>query len=513
MTVVTREFKIRSVNEEERTVEGIAIPYDTAIDIPSEGIKESVRRGAFGSPETVPFYLEHSWFRSGDPRNIGEVFLFDDQESGLGVKARFNNSSKANEAYAKALSGELNSFSVAFNPIEDVNEDGVVVRTKADLLEVSIVQKPAYTGAKVTQVRDNQNTKEVDENMSTEVIETTSEDVTELRAEVTTLKREIATLAQGGNKNEAGSQFRTAGEVLKGLLKGDEAAKAELRDFATTVDANVQPAWASDVVNIVADQREILNLFSKRPHPLSTSVTLPVLGTTTGTGTAGKQTAEGAALAYVEVQWTDVAFQNGTYGNYASLSRQVIDFQPAGYLDSVLKFQASEYARDTENALTSALYGLTGTATATLSADTYTGWATFIIDAVKTMKTNKSGLKAQFMIVSTDVFTRLATFDDGNGRPLMVVNGDGSNTIGSVNVTGLNGNVFGLPVVVDTGAANNTCYITNSEAVVVMESAGAPVRQEDVNIINLTQDFSLYGHLIVAPVNKLAIVKGDVDLV
>jgi hypothetical protein len=507
-----REFKIRSVNEEERTVEGLAITYDTPIDIPREGIKESIRRGAFGSPESVPLYHEHSWFRSGDPRNIGEVFLFDDQESGLNVKARFNESAKANEVYAKVLSGELNSFSAAFNPIEDTNEGDVVVRTKADLLEVSIVQKPAYVGAKVTQVRDNQNTKEVD-NMSTEVIETTSEDVTELRAEVTTLKREIATLAQGGNKEAAGSQFRTGGEFLKALAANDENARTQLRyTGATSADSHTGNDWKNNVLRIVDRGRPVLNLFAKGPlGPTGNSVEYPKVSSITGD--VAKQAAEGDDLAYIEVAITTATATVSPYGGYSQLTRTAIERSDVSYLDAVLRAQAASYAKVTNAAVRTAMTGATpqtGT-TFTLASATGGDFLKAVVDGVQKIDTNGNGAAAEFVIVSADVLLAMAALVDSAGRPVFNINTDGVNTVGTLNVRGLAGTIAGLPLYWDSALAVKTLYVASSEAVTSWEQPGAPVRLEDENIINLSKDFSLYGYMAVGVTNALGLVKPTIS--
>lgn len=506
------EFEIRSVNEEERTVSGIAIPYDQTVEV--GGYKERIERGAFKETEIgSPLYFNHDHRALGTP--IGSIIEARDTEAGLEIKARISKTPKGEEVYTLLKDGVLKKFSAGFEPVEHrTDADGTVVRTKAKLIEVSIVPRPAYSKAAVAEVRaaENSNNTNLEESTMTENIE--NSEVVELREAVNDLERKFAVLGETKNAgNAVADQYRSGGEALKALLNGEDAAKEQFRAFtgATTADSNVQPAWVNRTVKLVEENRDVLNLFSKAPHPGSTSVTLPVLGS--ATGAVGEQAAEGNDLPYMEVVFSDETFGNKTYGGYSSLSRQAIELGTPGYLAKVLEYQALQYAKATNAAVRAALVAATGTATASLSADTFAGWADLVVDSAAALSSNGSGVEAEFMLVSTGVFKRLAHLTDSAGRPLMVVNGDGQNSVGNANVKGLRGSILGLPVVVDGGAAANTCIITNGEAVTVMESSGAPVRLSDENVINLTKDFSLYGYMIVGVTNKLAVVKVDADLV
>jgi hypothetical protein len=507
-----REFKIRSVNEDERTVEGIAIPYDVTIDLPREGIKERVRRGAFGTPESVPLYFEHSWFRSGDPRNIGEVYFFDETDEGLAVKARFNNSAKADEVYAQALRGQLDRLSAAFTPIEDVVEGDVVVRTKADLLEVSIVQKPAYEGAKVTQVRDNQNNEE-------EVIELTTNEVTseavatqlrERDERIDDLERKIAGFSVEDAGNTEGSKFRSAGEFLKALETGDESAKAEIRAYtgATSADSHTGNDWKADVLRIVDRGRPVLNLFSRGPLG-ATGNTVEYPKVSGITGDVAVQAAEGDDLAYVEVAITTATAAVKTYGGYSQLTRQAIERSDVSYLDAVLRAQAASYAKVTNAAVRTAMTAATPQTGTSFTLSTAKGkdFIGAVVDGVNKIDANGNGAAADFVLVGTDVYVAMATLADSTDRPLFNINGDGSNTPGNINVRGIAGSIAGLTLVVDPGLAVKTLYVASSEAVMSWENAGAPLRLEDENIINLSKDFSLYGYMAVGVKNANGLVK------
>ena len=504
MNLEQRSFEIRKVNTEAREVTGVAVPFDSTVEV--GGFKERFERGAISDASETLLFWNHE-------EVIGKVTRGEETDEGYEVTAVISETVRGNEAYTLLKDGVVKKFSVGFVPVEHRMEEDTVVRTKVNLKEVSLVPFPAYEGASVMSVRsETQQTNNKEDNTMSEDNKYAPESrVADIESRFTDLERKVTVLSSGDNGvgNAPVVENRTGGELLKGLLHGDDMAKRAFTG-ATTGDTNVQSAWLNRAVRMATENRRVLNMFSKSPHPGSTSVTLPVLSGVTET-TTGVQAAEGDDLEYVEVRWSDQTFNNVTVGNYSSLSRQAIELGTPGYLTQVLEFQAQQYAKDTEAQAASALYGATGTATATLSADTFDGWANLVINSASTLASNGSNADAEFMLVSTDVFARMATLDDG-GRPLLEVNGDGSNTIGQANIKGLSASLFGLPVVVDPSAAANTCYVLNSNAINVMESAGAPFRLQDENVINLTKDFSVYGYLIVAPVNKLAIVKVDADL-
>ncbi len=75
-----------------------------------------------------------------------------------------------------------------------------------------------------------------------------------------------------------------------------------------------------------------------------------------------------------------------------------------------------------------------------------------------------------------------------DGRPVLLQDGAGVNNIGTANIPGLSGSVFGLPVIVDPALASGTVYMANSAAVQTLESAGSPVRLTSGDITTLTDD-------------------------
>ena len=93
------------------------------------------------------------------------------------------------------------------------------------------------------------------------------------------------------------------------------------------------------------------------------------------------------------------------------------------------------------------------------------------------------------------------------------VAGQAVNALGASNLVAPALNVGGLTVIVNPALSANSFYVASGDAIKTWESAGAPFRLQDENIINLTKDFSLYGYMAVGLLVPKAITKVDVDLV
>lgn len=337
-------------------------------------------------------------------------------------------------------------------------------------------------------------------------------EVAELRESVTDLERRFAMLGETEVK-ATNEQFRSGGEFLKALVNQPAEARAFTGAVLADADGESRPAWVAKNLKLVEENRPVINAFQRQALPASgNSIEYPFVANTSGTVT--EQENEGDDLSYMEVALDTATAPVKTYGGYSSLSRQAIERSDLSYLDTVLRYQTLQYAKATESAVRAAVEAeqtfnagvLAGT------ADAAQAWIDTVVDAAKAIDDNGMGASAEFILVSHDVFKRIAHMVDEMGRPLFDLNRDGSNTFGSVNLRGVTAQVAGLPVRVGKGLAAGSMYVASSEAVTTFESAGAPFRLQDENIINLTKDFSLYGYLAVAVTNPGAVVKVDVSL-
>jgi HK97 family phage prohead protease len=503
-----RSFEVRAVNEDKREVTGIAVPYNETANI--GGYTERFERGAVSDVSTTKLFSQHKDL-------IGKVVRGEDTEDGYVITAVISDTAHGRDAWTFVRDGVLDKFSVGFLPVEHRMDGDTVVRTKVNLKEVSLVPFPAYEGASLTQIREASTATKADHNTK-ENIETimesnvTAPEVAELREAVGDLEREVRSFKAKSNEVTA-VENRNAGELLKAIASGDDTAKRAFTG-ATSTDAGVGSASVGSLIRIVEEGRPTVNLFNRSALPASGN-TIEYATLASATGTVGRQVAEGDDLPYMEVVIGSANAPVHTYGGYSSLSRQAIERSDVSYLETVLRFQAQQYAKATETAVRTALVGAAGVQTYALgaahTAADAADWLDLVIDASGLVEDNSRGASAEFVLVSRDVFKSIARVSDTTGRPVFAVNGDGSNTIGSVNVRGAAASIAGLPVVVGKGLAAGTALVASREALTTFENAGAPVRLQDENIINLTKDFSLYGYLAVAVTNPLAIVSVDTD--
>lgn len=513
MKLETREFRVRSVNTEERTIEGIAAPYNQTIDV--SGYKERFEPGAFGEVTDVKLSFNHN-----NENIIGKVVRGEDTEDGFVIEARISDTPKGNEIYTLLKDGVLDRFSVGFIPVEDTMDEDVIVRTKVDLKEVSVVPFPAYSAAQILAVREDsandshesKNTNgrsHIEENM-TDINYATVADLENVRDAVEEMNRRVAIMGDADATSNA-PQFRNAGEFIKALAAGNDAAKQELRAYtgATTADSHVGNDWKASLLTIVDRGRPVLNLFNRGPlGPSGNTIEYPYVATLTGD--VASQAAEGDDLAYLEVEIDTATTPVLTFGGYSELSRQAIERSDVSYLDSVLRYQAASYAKVTNAYVRTKMVAATpqtGTSF-TLSSATAADFLGAVVDGVAKIDANGQGAQADFILVSTDVYAKMASVAS-TGFAFDANNSAGA-TIGNVNVRGMAGSLAGVPIVVDAGLAAKSLYVASANAVTSWENAGAPVRLEDENIINLTKQFSLYGYLAAAVTNANGLVKATV---
>lgn len=515
-----RSVEVRAVDTEARTFEGLAVPYGVTIDVPSEGIRERFERGAFGDFKNVPVYWMHEASENVRATPIGMVTHGEDTDEGYFIKGRISDTVKGTEIHTLMRDGVVNSLSVGFEPVKDSIEDGVTVRSKALLREVSVVTVPAYADALVSAVRNEQSsevstTEEInneEDNMSEEIKEVLSRvaNLEEANEEVT---RRLAVREDESVKDAPKVAFRSAGEYVTALAKGESDARDEYNKIVSRAytgqvlaDFHTHEEWKTDLLKVVNKPRNIINLFSKGALPAQ-GMSVDAVTFTGTTGTVNSQVAEGDTLTTIKVDTDVVSYPVKVYGAYSELSRQAIERSDIDSLDLVLQAQAAEYAKATNGYVRSVLAAATPQTGTSLTLSTAKGkdWLNAVIDGMDAIDENAKGAEAEFILVSTDVYVQIATLADSTDRPLLNVNFDGSNTYG--NVRGLAGTFAGLPMFYDRSLAAKTMYVASSKALTTWEVPGVPFRLDDENPTNLTRVYSVYGYIAAGATNQLALVK------
>jgi len=505
--MITREFQVRLSDTEERTVVGLAVPYGQEIDL-TGNTKERFEAGAIRTIEDVKLFYGHE-----EP--IGKVVEGRDTEEGFEIVAKISDTPRGNEIYTLLKDDVLNRFSVGFYPVKDRKEGQTIVREEVTLLEVSIVPFPAFSGAKITEVRSESETEEVEDEAETPN-ETESETMENIELDVRTVQDEVAELRrviEAGQTVEIATptshKFRSQGEYAKGLLSGDEDAKALARAASTSADTVALPGFLGFINNLIDTNRPALSVFSRAALPAA-GLTVEFAQVSANTIAVGVQDPENEELAFGNLTIDSVSANVITYGGYTSMSKQTIERSSVNYLDTALQALSIAYANATNAALITKVQGLSYTGKVfDVSAGTSAALIAGLTDA-STYIFKNSGLRPEAIVVGTTAFKFLLSVAGEDGRPVVLVDGAGFNNIGSANIPGLSGQLMGLPIIVDPAMTATKAYVANSRALQTLESPGAPVRLSADDITTLTDSISVYGYMAITVPFPAAIVELDV---
>lgn len=484
-TLETREIEFRIDNAEERTVVGMAVPYET------EAHGERFERGAVNLHQDAKLYWNHK-------EVIGVIERGQHTEDGYMIEARFAKGTQAaDEAYALATQGIVNKFSVGFI-MDEARQDGATrVVTRATVKEVSLTPMPWYETADVLGVRNEEELTEPEipasaPNKEETVEETTpaASDLAEVREAIQGLERELVDLK---TKDVApAADNRSVGEFVLALAQGEERALAEYegRSFATTADSVVTPI-DRDLAQIVRESAPLLSVFSNATTP-ATGMNVTYAKLVATTDNTGEQAAEGDTLGYtaIEVGTDQTAIK--TIGNYSGLSKQVILRSEIDFAGKTFEFQAAALGKALNDEVVSAYQTVhaaqvTAGNTVTLSANTWAGWVSAIADA-QALYFEPLGKPITHLVVDLDTAKDLFALESA-GNLIIQVAGAGALQVGSSTPTALRGSIAGIEIVAVAGLAAGESAFVNRDALTAYTSA--TLRLADSDALTLVDYFSL----------------------
>jgi HK97 family phage major capsid protein len=315
------------------------------------------------------------------------------------------------------------------------------------------------------------------------------------------------------------SQFRSAGEFLKAAIAPDgDEARAEYTEMmarayegATTDNSILLPTWVGDLTRLIDTPDPLNGIFSTGALPAQ-GMRLEYGQLESDSSAVDEQENEGDDLTYGEIALTTETADIKTYGGYTELTRQTIERSNVNYLDHALRALALAAARrkitnkraQYANAVAAQI---TAGNTVDAGAGTYVDWVGALVDGAE--KFVDLGLALEHLVVSKGIFKELAALTDTAGRPLLTVRNDGTNSVGTLNPTGLSANLAGVEVRVNLKQAAPGAALTNRLA--LREYSSPVVSLQDENIINLSKAFSLYFYAAFAHEIPGAIVPVTLD--
>ena len=457
-----------------RTITGIAVPYNVPATV-SDGTEVMFTAGALPVDGKAPkLFMYHD---STQP--VGLVTGRTDSPDGMLFTASVVETQAGDEALTLAKAGVLDSVSVGVNAKDFYrNDDGVLVITAADWVELSLVPVPAFSGASITEVAAAQGDAETVPDEEPELTESVEEH---------TMSEEIAVEAAGPEQviptvfAQPKREFKlpSAGEYMAAYHAGGDTFKninAAVQEYRLSQRTAFQAA-AGDVITtdtpgllpipvlgpLVQDinfLRPCVNAVGARAYPDGGAQKTFIRPTITTHTSVATQSTELSAVSATTMVIASNSVSKTTLAGQVTLSQQDIDFTNPAAMQLILNDLMGEYMIASDNFAADNL--LAAANSSGVWDGTLADLLTSIYDAANDISSARNWMPTH-MFVSVDVWAQLGKLADTTGRPVFpfIANGlSGQNALGSQNAISWNGNPLGLELVVDSNFAAKTMIIT-----------------------------------------------------
>ena len=476
-----------------KTITGIAVPWAPVSATVMDGTKVSFARGAFDLDMKAPKLLENH-----DMSQLrGVVSSLADMPEGLGFTATFAKTGAAADAIELVKAGAYDSVSVGAVPTKfKYDKNGVMVVSKADLVEISLVAQPAFKDAVITEIAASEPEEDATEPTPTDSEEepevaTQENPVVEVEASIIPTTSIYATA-----RREV--KLPTAVEYLAAAISGgdqwrgmSDALRAAAPDIVTTDTPGVLPTpIISPVYNNFIGRRPVVDAIGARALPTGGKVFIRPEVTTHVT--IGASIAEQSPS-----QGTMVVFNNQVtkqiFGGYVNISEATIDWSDPAILSVVLDDMGRIYANQTDNyaadQLASGASVTQNFAAASAADPSY--WTSWVSTAAQTILSSSNGNLPTHMFVSPDWWGTLMSLSDTADRPLFPQVGP-MNAFGNLGPAQYQGTAFGLTVVPDRNFAADTVLIGDASGYELFEQQKGAISIDSPSTLSRTIAFRGY---------------------
>jgi len=491
-----------------RTITGVAVPWDTPATV-SSGESVMFRRGAFDVNAKAPKLLE-----GHDMTQLrGVVTELVEAEEGLLFTAKFAKTRASDEAIELVKAGAYDSVSVGAIPIKfKYDKNGTMVVSKASLAEISLVAMPAFSDAVITEIAASQ----PDEESEEEVVEPQPQDISEEETMSTvnpTVEASAETVPTAPIFATAKREVKlpTAAEYIAAAVSGgdqwremSEALRAAAPDIVTTDTPGLLPTpIVAPVYNNFIGRRPVVDAIGVKAMPAGGKVFIrPEVTTHTSIGASiSEQSPTGGTLVVFNNQVTKQIF-----GGYVNISEAEIDWSDPGILQIVLDDMGRIYANATDNYAADQLAsGATTTSNFTAaSVDDPSYWAEWVANAAETILSASNGNLPTHMFMNPSMWAELLKLSDTADRPLFPQVGP-MNAFGSLAPGQVNGNAFGLQVVVDRNFNAATTIIGDATGYELFEQQKGTMSIESPSTLSRT--IALRGYFAALMIDSSKFVK------
>jgi HK97 family phage prohead protease len=475
-----------------KTITGIAVPWAPVSATVMDGTKVSFSRGAFDLDMKNPKLLENH-----DMSQLrGVVTSLADMPEGLGFTATFAKTGAAADAIELVKAGAYDSVSVGAVPTKfKYDKNGVMVVSKADLVEISLVAQPAFKDAVITEIAASESED------ATEPTPTDSEEEPEVATQENPVVEAEApiiptTPIYATARREV--KLPTAVEYLSAAISGgdqwrgmSDALRAAAPDIVTTDTPGLLPTpIISPVYNNFIGRRPVVDAVGVRALPAGGKVFIrPEVTThvTIGASIAEQSPSQGTLVVFNNQVTKQI------FGGYVNISEADIDWSDPAILSVVLDDMGRIYANATDNyaadTLASGASVTRAFANASFADPSY--WTGWVGGAASTILSSSNGNLPGHLFVSADIWEGLLALSDTTKRPLFPQVGP-MNAVGDLGVNQYGGNAFGLSVVVDRNFAAGTLIIGDATGYELFEQQKGAISIDSPSTLSRTLAFRGY---------------------
>ena len=499
---------IEAADGERRIVSGQIVPFGSVGNTSIGRVIFEAGSIQIPAPSKIKLLAQHN---TNDP--IGRAQSFRETATGIDGVFKLSAASKAQDYLVMASEGLIDGLSVGVEVLASrERKDGTVIVSAALLKEVSLVESPAFSEARVLEVVAQEGDEEVSapievaDETQTESEAAVSEDTTPATTEAAaapaaeasrpTIK---ASAAYGDGTSRVRHGIDSMGRYTEHKIKaalGDDTSKlwvAASEDLTASETFTTNPAfnpiqYMKEFVSNTNFGRPAIDAVSRQALPSSgMSFNVPKL-TVAPTVAAVSELGDPAGTSM------ESAYITGTVAKYAGsqvISLELLERSDPIFFDELAIQLQRAYLKATDTALITALK--TGTV-ATGVAATSAG----IISYVSTESAaayNATSYFARNYIAGTGQWSLLMGAVDTTGRPIYNASNP-MNNAGDSRPTTIKGNVLGLDLYVDHNAEatviDDSAFIVAPECVTWYES---PTSFFSVNVVsNMAVNTAIYGY-------------------
>ena len=468
-------------------ISGVAVPWDVTATV-SGGQKVKFLRGAFDVNQKAAKLVENH-----DLTQLrGVVNALTDTDTGLQFEATLADTRASRDAVALLKSGAYDSVSVGANPTKfKFDKQGVMVVSKADLIELSLVAVPAFSDAVITEIAASADPEDDENHPQDTPQEDQVSEAIQAEAPEAPATHPVSPIVYATAKKHV--ELPTAVEYLSAAIAGgsawhqmSEALRAAAPDVITTDTPGILPTpIVGPVYNNFVGRRPVVDAIGVKAMPGGGKVFIRPEVTTHVSQAA--QSAENAALQ----SGTFVVFNNQVtkqaYGGYVTISEQDLDWTDPNVLSLILDDMGRIYANTTDNVAADNLAsGATTTVNfATASLSDPATWASWVGVAASTILSSSNGNLPTHLFVSPNIWQELLALSDTADRPLFPQVGP-MNAFGNLAPGQANGVAFGLSVVVDRNFASSTLIVGDASGYEIFEQQKGAISIDNPSTISRT---------------------------